>query len=214
MKLYLSSYQLGREPRRLRELVGSSVRAAIIMNATDVLGDERRQEYRPKYIAALGEVGFDAFELDLREFFSGPDRLAAALEGVGLLWVVGGNTFVLRRAMRLSGLDAWLPRQLREGRIVYGGFSAGACIAQPSLRGIHLADDPTALPSGYPPFDTIWDGLGLIDFHIVPHYCSPHPESPQMEAVVEYHKAHGQPYRTLSDGEAIVVDGDDVEVVG
>ena len=36
MKLYLSSYQLGREPQRLRELVGPGARAAIIMNATDM----------------------------------------------------------------------------------------------------------------------------------------------------------------------------------
>jgi dipeptidase E len=214
MKLYLSSYQLGREPQRLRELVGPGARAAIIMNATDMFGDDLRPEYRAKYIAALGELGFDAFELDLREFFRAPNRLSAVLKDVGLLWVVGGNTFVLRRAMRLSGLDAWLPSQLRENRIVYGGFSAGACVAQSSLRGIHLADDPATLPSGYPPFDTIWDGLGLIDFHIVPHYRSPHPESPLMEAVVAYHEAHAQPYRTLADGGVIIVDGANLEVVG
>jgi dipeptidase E len=214
MKLYLSSYQLGREPGRLRELAGHGARAAIIMNATDVFGDERRPEYRAKYIAALGELGFDGFELDLREFFFTPSRLPASLEGVGLLWVVGGNTFVLRRAMRLSGLDAWLPRQLRENQIVYGGFSAGACVAQTSLHGLHLADDPATLPAGYPPSDTIWEGLGLIDFHIVPHYRSPHPESALMEAVVAYHKAHAQPYRTLADGGVIIVDGANVLVVG
>ncbi len=213
MKLYLSSYQLGRQSQRLRKLVGPGTRAAIVMNATDHLGEARRPEYRAKYIAAMAELGFEAFELDLREFFPTPHRLTLTLEGVDLLWVTGGNTFVLRKAMRLSGLDAWLPRQLREDRIVYGGFSAGVCVTEPSLRGIHLADEPDAHPSGYPPSETIWEGLRLVDFHIVPHYRSLHPESPLMEAVVAYHEAHAQPYRTLADGEVIVINGAVVEVL-
>ena len=88
----------------------------------------------------------------------------------------------------------------------------------PALRNFRCAVSTWQMirprPSRYPPSDAIWDGLGLIDFHIVPHYRSPHPESPLMEAVVAYHNAHTQPYRTLADGGVIVVDGANVEVVG
>src|SRR6476646_9914844 len=108
MKLYLSSYQIGSNPNALGELVGKNRRAAIVMNASDVFGDAKRPEYLKKYAAALTEIGLEAEELDLREYFTSPNELRAIVKQYGLLWVTGGNTFTLRRAFRASGLDAYL----------------------------------------------------------------------------------------------------------
>jgi dipeptidase E len=52
----------------------------------------------------------------------------------------------------------------------------------------------------------IWEGLGIIDYVIVPHYKSDHPESEIMEEVVEYLIENKIPYKTLRDGEVIIVE--------
>ena len=54
---------------------------------------------------ALGNLGFVPEELDLRHYFESPQGLAPALAGRGLIWIIGGNAFLLRRAMRQSGFD-------------------------------------------------------------------------------------------------------------
>ena len=88
---------------------------------------------------------------------------------MGLIWTLGGNSSLLRRAMRQSGLDLLLTAWRDDAGIVYGGYSAGAVVATPTLRGIHLVDPPAALAEGYPP-EIIWDGLALVPYSIAPHY--------------------------------------------
>jgi dipeptidase E len=91
-------------------------------------------------------------------------------------------------------------------QIVYGGFSAGAVVATPTLRGIDLMDKPLQLADGYRPA-VIWEGLHLVNFSIVPHYQSDHPEAPLADKVVEYLAANCLPFRTLQDGQVIVQHG-------
>ena len=113
------------------------------------------------------------------------------------------NAFVLRRAMKQSGFDDVITGMLERDEIVYGGFSAGAVVATPTLRGIELMDDPAAVPAGYDP-EVVWDGLGLIDYSIVPHFRSPHVESAAAERAVRHMMGRGMRYRALRDGEVIV----------
>ena len=97
--------------------------------------------------------------------------------------------------------------------IVYGGFSAALVIAAPTLRGFEICDDPVAVPAGYRA-EFSWDGLGLIPYSIVPHFRSDHPESAMMEDAARTMAEHGLPFRTLHDGEAIVIDGRNERLVG
>ena len=59
------------------------------------------------------------------------------------------------------------------------------------------------LPSGYDR-QVIWEGLGLIDVSIIPHYKSHHPESPAIDEVVDYCFANEIPFKALRDGEVVV----------
>jgi len=97
-------------------------------------------------------------------------------------------------------------------RVVYGGWSAGVVVAAKSLRGIELMDDPTVVVEGYPRTDQPWDGLGLIDFMIVPHFESNHGEAPAAERAAAYMTANGIKHQTLRDGEVIIVRGSTVEI--
>ena len=121
------------------------------------------------------------------------------------VWVLGGNVFTLRRAFRYSGLDQILSEIARSNApFVYAGYSAGSCILGPTLDGIHLVDPPELPAKGYQA-QIIWEGLSLLPFSIAPHFKSDHPESAMIDGVVEYFEARGLPYRTLRDGESIVI---------
>ena len=212
MKLFLSSFQLGNNPDRLSGLVGPNKKVAIIMNAGDAYGDSERPKYLAGYAQDLMKIGLIGEELDLRLFFGKSDRLEQEIRKYGLIWAVGGNSFNLMRAMHLSGLKTILPKVLKDSDLVYGGFSAGACIVTPSLHGIELVDNPSEVPLNYPS-EIIWNGISLVDFHIAPHFKSPHPESAAIDKVVDYFENHKMKYQALMDGEAIVINASKMEKI-
>lgn len=206
MRLYLSSYRIGDRAGSLLALLGSGKRAAVISNALDNISHTARTIFRDEVYdphVELASLGIETEELDLRRFFGDPEGLREVLRAFDLVWVLGGNAFILRRAMKQSGFDDVITAMLDHDEIVYGGFSAGAVLAAPTLRGIELMDDPTEVPPGYDP-EPVWDGLGLIDFSIVPHFRSPHPESASAERAVRHMCGRGMRYRALRDGEVIV----------
>jgi len=204
MKLYLSSYEMGDRFDEVSAFVGHGAKVAVISNALDYIAPEARAQYRGfDATAFLRERGFEAFDLDLRDFFDGAEDLPRTLSDVRLIWAVGGNAFLLRRAMRQSNLDDLIVRRVGEGSLTYGGWSAGACVAGVSLRGIDILDDPSLISSGYDP-KIIWDGMGLVDFIIVPHFKSNHREAPGAEAAVGWLKQEGLPFQAIRDGEVIV----------
>jgi dipeptidase E len=205
MRMYLSSFRMGDRPDRLVELLDAPGPAAVIANAIDGASDDVRREGVEHELGALAELGVDAEELDLRDYFGGRERLASGLMRHRLVWVRGGNTFMLRHALAASGADGILTDLLERDALVYAGYSAGCCVLAPSLHGLDLVDDPEAVAETYgvPP---IWEGLGLLDYAFVPHVDSPgHPETEACGRLAEHYRATGVAHRTLRDGEAIVV---------
>jgi dipeptidase E len=126
------------------------------------------------------------------------------LNDVGLVWVTGGNSFLLRRAMQQSGFDEYILERRGTDTLVYGGFSAGACVAAPTLRGIHLIDVPEASAEGYANDGVIWDGLGLVPYSVAPHFKSDDSESARVDAMVQYFVENNMPFVTLRDGEVVI----------
>jgi dipeptidase E len=204
MKLYLSSYKLGSEPEKFAGLFGVNKKVAIIMNAADVYGPAKRTDYLQKEIAALAEIGLQGEDFNLRDFFDNPEALELRLKQCGGVWVIGGNVFTLRRAMKQSGFDKIAPELVKNGSLVYSGFSAGAVAAIKTFIGLDIVDDPSQIPTGYDS-EVVWEGLGLYDKSIAPHFRSDHPETPIIEKVVEFFEQENMPYVALRDGEAIVV---------
>lgn len=206
MKLYLSSYRLGDDPQRLAELAGSNKKAAVIANAMDFLPDpEGRKQSADREITDLKALGFQPEEIDLRNYFGKPDELGKKLNEYGLVWVRGGNVFVLRRAFKESGMDEWLVGQKGNKELVYGGYSAGVCVLSPELKGLEIVDNPNATAEGYKN-EPIWEGLGLIEFAFAPHYMSNHPEAEAVGRLVEYDIKNGIEYKALKDGEVIITE--------
>ena len=211
MRLYLSSFRNGNKTEELLKLLGKGRRTALINNAQDFLSSPDRSSRRDEEVDRLKSIGLDPVEIDLRLYFGKSKALKEKLADFDLIWVRGGNAFVLRRAFRQSGADKIVTELLTEDKIVYGGYSAGIDMLTPSLHGAELVDEPDIVPDGYHP-DIVWDCLGLVPYAIAPHYKSDHPESAAIDKSVEYLIDNHIPFIALRDGEAIVVKGDSEEV--
>ena len=213
MRLYLSSFRIGNCPERLVELARGGRRAAVIANATDVYPAPARVEGVQRELDALGALGFDAEEFDLRRHFD-DSAVSEQLSRFDLVWVRGGDTFTLRYSLARSGADAAIVRLLRDDSVVYGGYSAGPCVLAPSLSGLEHVDNPEHVKLLYG-VEAPMTGLGVLHYSIVPHVSSPeHPGSALCDQLADRYRKTGTPHRTLRDGEVLIIDGESTFVCG
>lgn len=202
MKFYLSSYRIGNKAADLKKLVLGKGVLGFIPNALDYVETGAREESNSARLQELLDLGIEAELLDLKNYFRKKEELQKKINSLAGVWVRGGNTFVLRQAMKLSGFDEIIVNLSRPD-FLYGGYSAGVCILGPSLRSLAIVDDPLIKP--YPELaETIWDGLGLLDYTILPHYKSDHPEAALVDKTVEYCIENKIIFKTLKDGEVII----------
>ena len=209
MKLYLSSFGIGNRSDKLTELTSTGKQAVVVMNAGDH-DPEARNKWLSNQLEELGNLGYQAKELDLRNYFDKKNELEKLLATIDLVWITGGNTFILRRAMKQSGFDTIITNLVKTDRIVYAGFSAGCVVLHKDLHGLDITDDPNLAPNGYDK-EIIWDGLGLLDFCIAVHYQSDHSETELTDKEIEYYKSNNIHYETLRDGDVLVINGNKVE---
>jgi len=204
MKFYLSSYKIGNKAAELKNLISSNGKLGFIPNALDHVDPEARQESNKPRLQELAELGINVELLDLKDYFGKKEELEKKIASLDVVWVRGGNTFVLRQAMKLSGFDEII-KNLNRVDFLYGGYSAGICVLAPSLRSLEIVDDPLINPyKGLT--ETIWEGLGILDYLIIPHYKSDHPEAMKVDETVEYCKKNNIAFKTLKDGEVIIIE--------
>jgi len=214
MRLFLSSQDFGNYAGVARKMAGANNKALFIKNAQDDLPPEQRNFSNAEKQKMFEAAGFKFELLDLRDYFGKKAKLEEKVSLAGSFWSSGGNTFMLRRAMAASGVDEILKKLLAEDKILYGGWSAGACIAAKSLHGVESGDfpQPEVVPDNYPTKETMWDGLDLVPFMVVPHYKSDW-FGKEAEEMKKYLEENGVPYHLLEDGQVVVVNGDKVELL-
>lgn len=211
MRLFLSSYRAQGHESELAELFGKKTNVAVINNSKDGKSFQEREQKAGEVLEFLKNAGLNPAEIDLRNFFKNNKGLETVLAKYSAIWVAGGNTFVLRRAMKYSGCDKLLYDIVRKNQIAYGGDSAGAILATPSLHGSEYGDEPNLIPDGYKK-EIIWDGLDFVSYHIVPHYKSDWWGT-ESEKMIDHLRKNKLVYRTLMDGQALVINGDKEELL-
>jgi dipeptidase E len=92
----------------------------------------------------------------------------AAVEEAEVLFVGGGNSFRLVRALQQLGLIEPIRRRVEAGELRYIGTSAGTNMACPTMRTTN--DMPIVQPASF-------DAIGLVPFQINPHYQDADPTS-------------------------------------
>ena len=105
--------------------------------------------------------------------------------------------------MYLSGFDEYLKSREDKPDYLYAGYSAGICVLAKDMHGLDVCDDPSINPYG---IETIWEGLGYFDYIFLPHYKSNHKETKLIDDSVEYCNKNHIKYKTLHDGDVIIVD--------
>ena len=206
MKFYLSSYKIGDEGQKLKKLLPPDKRKiGYIPNALDFTNVdlERRKKNIDEGIRSLQELDYEVEILDLRDYFGKQDELEKKLNALNGVFVSGGNTFILRQAMHLSGFDVVFKKFLDRNDFLYSGFSAGICVLAPDMRSLQIVDDPEDNPYG---IETIWEGLGFLDYMILPHYDSDHPESADIDKEIAFCKENNISFKPLRDGEVIIIE--------
>ena len=208
MKFYLSSYLFGSETEKLQSMrPAGNNRVGYVPNARDFTGADplRFAQRNASDIAGLEALGLRAEMLDLRRYFGRQEELRNKLEQLGMLWVSGGNVFVLRQAMALSGLDDIVQELQTKEDFLYGGYSAGCCVLSPSLTTYAMVDKPEDTPyEGHN--KVLWDGLAILPFAFLPHYRSEHPESADVEKEVQKCIEQKVLFKAFRDGEVLIVE--------
>lgn len=200
MKLFLSSEGVPRAEvlRGMLRLTTGKPRVALITNAQDPYPEVLAEARSLALGIEFGVLGYDSVHVDLRKYEGKTEELMQVLRECELVWCAGGNSFWLRYVMKTSGFDAIITPLLDEG-VVYGGWSAGAVVAGPSMHPIELMDEPEKAP------EVIYEGLGLVDTFIWPHWDREkytHLQADATEAMAKCtHKT-----MTLKDGEVLVVE--------
>lgn len=204
MKFYLSSYEIGNETEKLKKLVSKN-RIGYIPNARDFTGadPDRVIKRNQKDMSSLSELSLKVEMLNLQNYFNKKEELNNKIKELGAIFISGGNVFVLRQAMKLSGLDEIL-QNLKDKDFLYAGYSAAGCVLGDNLSGMDIVD----------PLDTpykeqeeiIWEGLNLIDFRFIPHWNSDHAESSDIDKEIEFCKENKIEYKAIRDGDVIIIE--------
>ncbi len=178
-----------------------------IGNARDGKGGDpqRAARHQAEEMEFLNSLGFTAEPLDLKLYFGQTNELRKKINTLGAVWVSGGNTFVLRMAMRLSGFDTIFDELKDRKDFLYGGYSAGICILSDSLQSIDVVDDPNTFP--YKEIDQpIYEGLGVFNYAFMPHYDSDHIESKLIDQEIQRCIDNRWLFKALRDGEVIIIE--------
>jgi dipeptidase E len=120
------------------------------------------------------------------------------LRRAALVYVPGGNTFLLNHRLHISGVLPYLRKKIQSG-LPFIGFSAGMILCGPNIL---TSKDMNTVATPH------FDGLNLIPFNFFAHYADDgYGQSVHDEWLADYHFFHDDPVIMLSDGAYVKVDG-------
>lgn len=209
MKLFLVSQWLLPEFRpSFEQLVGKPLhqtKAVLIENGADDEPNEPRWVKNARN--SLLDAGLAVTQLDLRPYQGGKDQAALreVLSLADVIWVGGGNTFYLNWLLKSSGACDIIIELVKAGK-VYAGGSAGAIVAGPTIAGFEAADDASFAP------EQVLNCMALTDTVVMPHWGRG-DYGPIMERIAQQLTEAGYTTQSLTDREALLVDGTSREVL-
>ena len=209
MKLFLSSESVSYEQGyAFAKLIGkplSDTEVAYIDNAADVAAGNATWVNDNR--AKIEALGCRVIRVDLRDFKDSVRKisLTEALKPFDVIWIGGGNTYYLRWILYKTRADIIIPSLIKQGKI-YGGGSAGAIVAGPTINYFQAADDPSEAD------EVILDGLHLTETVVIPHW---HDEgySQIMRVTEEKLKQSGYKTQHITNTQALVIDGDKQTII-
>jgi len=182
----------------IREFLGASARVLFVPYALadqDGYTETARQRFE--------RMGYELYSIHHQ------DDAARAVGRADSIFIGGGNTFRLLKALQDNAIVELIAERVREG-MPFIGSSAGTNMACPTLKTTN--DMPIVQPPSF-------NALGLLNFQINPHYLDPDPNSKHMgetreERLRQYLEENEIPVVGLREGSILWVDGERVTLRG
>lgn len=154
---------------------------------------ERWMEFHEKAFRGLAQL--ETINAELMD----PREIENVLRRAALVYVPGGNTFLLNHRLHASGVMPYLRKKIHSG-LPFVGFSAGTILCGPNIL---TAKDLNTV--GTPHFES----LNLIPFNFLVHYDSDGygQSAVHDQWLADYHFFHDHPVIMLCDGAYVKVDG-------
>lgn len=120
------------------------------------------------------------------------------LREAALVYITGGNTFLLSHRLQISGVMPYLRKKIQNGLPVVA-VSAGMILCGPNIL---TSKDMNTVETPH------FAGLNLVPFNFFAHYADDgYGQSVHDDWLGDYHFFHDNPVIMLSDGAYVKVDG-------
>ena len=123
--------------------------------------------------------------------------MEAMIRQAQVVYISGGNTFLLNHRLHISGLMPYLRKKVQAGLPVVG-FSAGMILCGPNIL---TSTDMNTVETPH------FDGLSVTPFNFFAHYTDGYGQSMHDEWLGDYHFFHDNPVILMSDDAYVKVDG-------
>jgi dipeptidase E len=202
MILYISSKQFGCKTDFLKNwITKNNNRILLIANALDAKDEMKIKNNIENDKKILNEIGFEVSVVDLKDYFNEQEKLLKDFALYNAYCVIGGNVFILRQAMKLSGFDNYLKSISKKDNYLYIGYSAGGCVLCNELQIFDKVDEPISF---YLKDNVVYEGLGFIDYTFIPHYKSDYHKVHLIDDLVNRCIKEDIKFKALKDGEVII----------
>ncbi len=149
------------------------------------------------------DLGFNVEEVDIDG--KTESEVFKLLELKDIIYVEGGNTFYLLSSMRKCNFEKVIKKLLKQGK-VYIGASAGSIVAGKTIQTSDWKEEENRFGVKN------LKGLGLVPFDIFCHYQPEHAEI--IKQKMPDPKKRTKNLRILTDEQAILVQGNEVDLIG
>jgi dipeptidase E len=127
-----------------------------------------------------------------------PKEIENIIRDAALVYIPGGNTFLLNHRLHTCGVMPYLKKKVQNGLPVVG-FSAGMIICGPNIL---TSKDMNTVETNH------FDGLNATPFNFVAHYPKDaHGQSVLDDWLADYHFFHDNPVIMMCDDAYVRVDG-------
>src|SRR6266496_28886 len=133
-----------------------------------------------------------------------PKEIENIIRDAALVYIPGGNTFLLNHRLHACGVMPYLKKKIQNGLAVVG-FSAGMIICGPNIL---TSKDMNTVETNY------FDGLNATPFNFVAHYSKDaYGQSVLDDWLGDYHFFHDNPVIMMCDDAYVKVDGKKTSLV-
>lgn len=191
--------QMKNEILKLLQKPAYDITVAFITTAKNL---EEDKGYIKKEGDIMREMGFNVQEVDIEG--KTEIQVLKMIELRDIIYVGGGNTYYLLKAIRKCNFAKTINKLLKEGK-VYLGASAGSIVAGKSIKTAGWYGDKNVVNLRN------LKGMNLVPFNIFPHYDLKFDEIIKKKAPFGWQR---RDIKFLKDDQAILVQGKNVILLG